>query len=95
MRKIKSSKELSTGVKNWKKGMEFKIKGKEKGRVVNKTEKKEARKMGKGREKEGGKSKKKTSKRNRPARQARGRHIPVIPAFESLRQDYYELRATK
>lgn len=82
-------------MKNCKKGMEFKIKGKERGRVVNKSEKKEARKIGKGREKEGGKTKKKTSKRNRPARQAHDRRIPVIPEFESLRQDYYELRATK
>lgn len=43
--------------------------------MVNKSEKKEARKIGKGREEEGGKSKKKTSKRNRPARQASGKHI--------------------
>lgn len=93
MRKIKGRKELSTGVKNCKKGMESKIKGKERGRVVNKSEKKEARKIGKGREREGGKSKEKNFKRNRPARQAHDRRITVIPALESLKQD--ELRATK
>jgi hypothetical protein len=86
VRKIKGRKELGKGVKICEKGKELEIKEKEI-RKVNKSKKKEARKIGEGGGRKGEKLQKETDQQDR--------HISVIPAPKSLRQDSYELRTAK
>ena len=83
MRKIKGRKELGQGVKICEKGKELEIKEQE----INKSKKKEARTIGAGGGRKGEKLQKETDQQDR--------HISVIPAPKSLRQDSYELRTAK